>query len=256
MVRTACHIQPSRQNLLPSCAVSNSELHAGATQAVALRPEPVRRRGEPFFDHLVSSLYSSALVRRTLHRLIQGQYVEADRIQALRGWGGAQPHGNDRYQYSKEQAGDLSAVLPGAELLQPQQSLLYRIADAVVYPKRFGLRPDDCPTTAQIDDSEIQERLADGYFPYQPTLFDPDPKTPPKVVWLLFTGNHVESGPLVAYLALPGGCLPDRRVNWLGIEPLLADGDTEPDEEEAGSSQPSPVPPLPPQPNLALNLRP
>ena len=130
----------------------------------------------------------------------------------------------------------MSATLPGAELLQPQQSLLYRIADAVVYPKRFGLRPDDCPTTAQIDDSEIQERLADGYFPYQPTLFDPDPKTPPKVVWLLFTGNHVESGPLVAYLALPGGRLPDRRVNWLGIELLLADGDTGPDGEEGDGS--------------------
>lgn len=236
--------------------MSDFQLHAEATRTVAPRPEPVRRRGEPFFDQLVSGLYSPTSVRLTLHRLIQSQYVEADRIQGLRGWGGAQTHGNDRYQYSKEQAGELSAELPGAELLQPQQSLLYRIADAVVYPKRFGLRPDDCPTTAQIDDSEIQERLADGYFAHQPTLFDPDPKTPPKVVWLLFTGNHVESGPLVAYLALPGGCMPDRRVNWLGIEPLLANGSVGSGDAKTRSCQPPSAPSLPPQPSLALNLRP
>ena len=235
--------------------MSNFEQHVDPIRLVAPRPEPVRRRGEPFFHQLVGGLYSSALVRRTLHRLIQGQYGEADRIQGLRGWGGAQPHGNDRYQYSKEQASELSASLPGAELLQPQQSLLYRIADAVVYPKRFGLRPDDCPTTAQIDDSEIQERLADGHFVHQPTLFDPDPEKPSKVVWLLFTGNHVESGPLVAYLALPGGRLQGRRVNWLGIEPLLADGGAGPDGNETEGSQPPSVPSLPPQPNLTLNLR-
>ena len=236
--------------------MSNFELHVDPTRLVAPRPEPVRRRGEPFFNQLVGGLYSPTLVRRTLHRLIQGQYVEADRIQGLRGWGGAQPHGNDRYQYSKEQASELSAALPGAELLQPQQSLLYHIADAVIYPKRFGLRPDDCPTTAQIDDSEIQERLADGDFTHQPTLFDPDPRMPPKVVWLLFTGNHMESGPLVAYLALPRGRLPGRRVNWLGIEPLLADVGTGPDGDETEITQPPSVPSLPPQPNLVLNLRP
>lgn len=235
--------------------MSDFQLHTDATSRVAPRPEPVRRRGEPFFDQLVGGLYSPQLVRRTLHGLVQGQYVEADRIQGFRVWGGAQPHGNDRYQYSKEQARELSVALPGAELLQPQQSLLYRIAGALVYPKRFGLRRDDCPTTAQIDDSEIQERLADGYFMHEPTLFDPDPMTPPKVVWLLFTGNHVDSGPLVAYLALPGGRLPGRRVKWLGIEPLVTDGDTRPD-DEARNSQPPPIPSLPPQPNLALNLRP
>jgi len=184
--------------------VSNFELHVDPNRLVAPRPEPVRRRGEPFFNQLVGGLYSPALVRRTLHRLIQGQYVEADRIQGLRGWGGAQPHGNDRYQYSKEQASELSAALPGAELLQPQQSLLYHIADAVIYPKRFGLRPDDCPTTAQIDDSEIQERLADGHFTHQPTLFDPDPRTPPKVVWLLFTGNHMEGCVFLEGVTFPG----------------------------------------------------
>lgn len=235
--------------------MSDFELHADATPQVAPRPEPVRRRGEPFFDQLVSGVYSPTLVRRTLHGLVQDQYVEADRIQGLRGWGGAQPHGNDRYQYSKEQARELSAALPGAEFLQPRQSLLYRIAGALVYPKRFGLMPDDCPTSAQIDDSEIQERLADGYFMYEPTLFDPDPTTPLKVVWLLFTGNHVDSGPLVAYLALPGGRLPDRRVKWLGIESLLADEDTGPDNGVRNSKPPS-VPSLPSQPNLALNLRP
>ena len=235
--------------------MDNFELHADATPAVAPRPEPVRRRGEPFFNQLVSGLYSPMLVRRTLHMLVQDQYAEADRIQGLRGWGGAQPHGNDRYQYSKEQESDLSAALPGAELLRPQQSLLYRIANAVVYPKRFGVRPDDCPTTAQIDDSEIQERLADGHFVQHPTLFDPDPEIPPKVVWLLFTGNHLDSGPLVAYLALPGGRLPDRRVDWLGIEPLLADGDSGTDGDRlAGNSQPPAGPPLPPEPSLAINL--
>jgi hypothetical protein len=190
-----------------------------------------------------------------LHELIQDQYAEADRIHHLRGWGGAQPHGNDRYQYSKEQGGKLSATLPGAELLQPQHSLLYHIPNALVYLKRFGLRPDDCPTSTQISDSEIQERLADGHFDYQPTLFDPDPKTPPKVVWLLFTGNYLDSGPLVAYLALPGGRLPDRRIDWLGIEPLLNDGGIDPGEEESGGQSPT-APPVPPQPDLALNLRP
>lgn len=236
--------------------MSTFELPAGASPDVTARPEPVRRRGEPFFDDLVRFLYSPALVRRTLYELIHGQYVEANRIHALRGWGGAQPHGNDRYQYSKEQARELSVALPGAELLQPQQSLLYRIAGALVYPKRFGLGPDECPTTAEIDDSDIQERLAEGYFPYQPTLFDPHPEIAPKVVWLLFTGNHVEGGPLVAYLGLPGGRLPARRVNWLGIEPLLVDGAAEPRVDTAESSQPPHIPSLPPQPSLALNLRP
>jgi hypothetical protein len=237
--------------------VDNFELHAAATSAVVSRPEPVRRRGEPFFDGLVGGLYPPAMVRRTLHTLVQKQYAEADRIQGLRGWGGAQPHGNDRYQFSKEQASDLATALPGAEILQPQQSLLYRIANALVYPKRFGARPDDCPTTAQLEDSEIQERLADGRLEHQPTLFDPDPETPPKVVWLLFTGNHVDSGPLVAYLALPGGRLPGRRVNWLGIEPLLAGDDTGSDDDRiVGNGQPLSFPSLPPQPSLAINLLP
>ena len=66
----------------------------------------------------------------------------------------------------------------------------------------------------------------------------------------------MESGPLVAYLALPRGRLPGRRVNWLGIEPLLADGDTGPDGDETEITEPPSVPSLPPQPNLVLNLRP
>jgi hypothetical protein len=236
--------------------VDNLELRAAdANPAAPPRPEPVRRRGEPFFDQLVGGLYSPALVRLTLHQLVQDQYSEADRVHRLRGWGGAQPHGNDRYQYSKEQALDLSAALPGAEVLRPQGSLLYRIANAVVYPKRFGERPDDCPTTAQIEDSEIQRRLADGHFEHQPSLFDPDPDTPPTVVWLLFTGNHVDSGPLVAYLAVPGGRLPGGRVNWRGIEPLLSDGDVGPDDDQgAGDAQPPSLPPVPPEPSLSLNL--
>ena len=166
----------------------------------------VRRRGEPFFDQLVEDLYSPAIVRWTLHTLVQRQFIEAARIQGLRGWGGAQPQGNDRYQFSLEQAPVLAKALPGAELLRPSQSLLYKIANAVIYPMRYGSSAYDCPTSAQIDDmSYIQQELAAGTFQCQPTLFDSVPYQPPKVVWMLFTGNHIETGPLAAYLALPGG---------------------------------------------------
>ena len=179
------------------------------------RPEPVRRRGEPFFDDLVGSRYSPLLVRRTLHGMLVEQYQEADRVQTVRVWGGAQAVGNDRYLYGLEQAPRLNAALPGAEFLRPSGSLLYGIADAWVYPMRYGDTADDCPTSAQIDDeSQIQRMLAQGRFHDTPTLFDPDPATPRKVVWLLFTGNAVEGGPLAAYLALPGGRLPNRRVDW------------------------------------------
>ena len=147
-------------------------------------------------------------------------------------------------------------MLPGAEALRPSQSLLYRIADALIYPTRYGASADDCPTLAQIDEtSEIQARLAAGRFDGdQPTLFDPEPFTPRTVVWLLFTGNHVEAGPLSAYLALPGGPLPGGRVNWLRIEPLLT-GDVPPGDPGPASQVPN-IPTQPPEPSLILRLRP
>lgn len=219
------------------------------------RPEPVRRRGDPFFDQLVAGLYSPALVRRVLYQLVQDQYEEADRISGLRGWGGAQPHGNDRYQYSLEQEKALSRSLPGAELLRPKQSLLYRIADAVIYPMRYGTRETDCPTSACIDDaSGIQQELAGGRFYEHPTLFDPEPYTPPTVVWLLFTGNFVEGGPLASYLALPGGAHADGRLEWLRIEPLLT-GPALGGPEDPVRADPRPPLPLPPEPAPKLRLR-
>ena len=218
------------------------------------RPEPVRRRGDPFFDQLVAGLYSPAHVRRVLYQLVQEQYEEADRINVLRGWGGAQPHGNDRYQYSLEQERALSRLLPGAQLLRPKGSLLYRIADAVIYPARYGTGADDCPTSARFDDtSEIQQELAAGRFYEHPSLFDPDPYTPPTVVWLLFTGNFVESGPLASYVAEPGGALPDGRVNWLRIEPLLTGPSASGSAEEPVDDDPKP--PLSPEPRPQLRLR-
>jgi hypothetical protein len=232
--------------------VSNSEPSRQARQ-LAGRPEPVRHRGDPFFDQLVAGLYSPALVRRVLHQLVQEQYEEADRISDLRGWGGAQPHGNDRYQYSLEQGKVLSRLLPGAALLRPKGSLLYRIADAVIYPMRYGTGATDCPTSARIDDaSGIQQELAGGWFYEHPTLFDPDPRTPPTVVWLLFTGNFVEGGPLASYLAQPGGALPDGRVEWLRIEPLPAGPPSNSPEDPVREG---PKPALPPEPAPKLRLR-
>ena len=232
--------------------MTNSEPSRQARE-LAGRPEPVRHRGDPFFDQLVAGLYSPALVRRVLYQLVQEQYEEADRISGMRGWGGAQPHGNDRYQYSLEQEKVLSRLLPSAALLRPRGSLLYRIADAVIYPMRYGTDATDCPTSARIDDaSGIQQELAGGWFYEHPTLFDPDPCTPPTVVWLLFTGNFVEGGPLASYLAQPGGPLPDGRVEWLRIEPLLTG--------PASSSPENPVregpkPPQSPEPTPKLRLR-
>lgn len=231
--------------------MTNSEPSRQARELA--RPEPVRHRGDPFFDQLVAGLYSPALVRRVLYQLVQEQYEEADRISGMRGWGGAQPHGNDRYQYSLEQEKVLSRLLPSAALLRPRGSLLYRIADAVIYPMRYGTDATDCPTSARIDDaSGIQQELAGGWFYEHPTLFDPDPCTPPTVVWLLFTGNFVEGGPLASYLAQPGGPLPDGRVEWLRIEPLLTG--------PASSSPENPVregpkPPQSPEPTPKLRLR-
>jgi len=239
--------------------VSDFSPSTGSAPSGAPHREPVRRRGEPFFDQLVGARYSPELVRRTLHLLVQEQYHEAERISGVRGWGGAQPHGNDRYQYSLEQGRRLSSALAGAELLRPSQSVLYSIAGAVVYPMRYGRTAYDCPTSAQIDDtSEFQSELAAGHFYEQLSLFDPSPATPRVVVWLLFTGNHVEGGPLAAYLALPGGRLTERRVYWPAIEPLLSDvgGDgTEGLGPNAGSPS-LPFSPPPPEPSLKLQLRP
>jgi hypothetical protein len=238
--------------------VSDLDRSVGQFPARARRPEPVRRRGEPFFDQLVASTYSPQLVRRTLLLMLQEQYTEAARIHGLRGWGGAQTSGNDRYQYSLEQDRRLGAVLPGAQLLRPSQSLMYGIAGALVYPMRYGDTADECPTSAQINDvSQIQRVLADGRFYETPSLFDPDPATDRKVVWLLFTGNFLEGGPLSAYLVLPGGMLPERRVEWPRIEPLLDDSDVDgPEEPDWGSNTPkTPVQPLPPEPTLNLQLR-
>lgn len=180
---------------LVSCLVRDPKRLAGAVPGKPPRPEPLQRRGAPFFDKLVEGLYSPTQVRQALHQLLEEQYDEADRIAGIRGWGGAQPHGNDRYQYSLEQQRKLSNLLPGAEVLRPSQSLLYRIANALIYPTRYGSSSDDCPTLAQIDKSEIQARLADGRYDYDPpTLFDPVPATPRTVVWLMFTGNNVEGG--------------------------------------------------------------
>jgi hypothetical protein len=231
--------------------VTNSEPSRQARQ-LAGRPEPVRHRGDPFFDQLVAGLYSPALVRRVLYQLVQEQYEEADRISGMRGWGGAQPHGNDRYQYSLEQEKVLSRLLPGAGLLRPKGSLLYRIADAVIYPMRYGTGAADCPMSARIDDaSGIQQELAGGWFYEHPTLFDPDPRTPPTVVWLLFTGNFVEGGPLASYLAQPGGALPDGRVEWLRIEPLLT-GPASSSPEDPVREGPKPALPAEPMPKLRL----
>jgi hypothetical protein len=224
-----------------------------SSQPLAGRPEPVRRRGDPFFDQLVAGLYSPALVRRVLYQLVQEQYEEADRISEVRGWGGAQPHGNDRYQYSLEQEKMISRLLPGAGLVRPRGSLLYRIAAALIYPMRYGSSAVDCPTSAHIDDaSGIQQELAGGRFYDHPTLFDPDPHTPPTVIWLLFTGNFVEGGPLASYLALPGGALPDGRVEWRRIEPLLTGSASGSPEDPMRDD---PKPPLPPEPTPKLRLR-
>jgi hypothetical protein len=197
-------------------------------------------------------LYDPGDVRRTLYDLLRDQYAEADRIQGLRGWGGAQSHGNDRYQYSLEQERQLTARLPGAQLLRPSQSLLYHIADARVRPVHYGVHGDDCPTSTRPDpDSAVQAQLAMGSLYETPTLFDLEPERPSKVVWLLQTGNHVESGPLSAYVALPGGLLPDGRIDWTHIEPLLDERQPGPD-GSSGEAKPGPIAP---EPTLHLTLR-
>jgi hypothetical protein len=129
----------------------------------------------------------------------------------------------------------------------------------VIYPVHYGSSAYDCPTETRIDpNSDIQNRLADGIYHEAPTLFDPEPYAPPVVVWLLFTGNHVEGGPLSAYVALPGGHLSDNRVKWLRIEKLIktaGQGPEEPRSPHDGPTSQSPQPPLPPQPVLPLQLR-
>lgn len=223
------------------------------------RREPVRRLGDPFFDDLVAP-YQPRTVRRTLHELVRAQYAEADRISKLRGWGGAQPHGNDRYQYSLEQEQVLKKRLPGAEFRRPSGSLIYSIGRALVYPARYATDTAECPTLARIDeDSDIQLDFAEGRYYEPPTLFDPEPSTPQKVVWLLFTGNHVESGPLSAYVAMPSGTVSDRWIEWSAIEPLIEDDEG----DELMEQEPDPdslsTPPstqLPPEPPLPLSLRP
>lgn len=223
------------------------------------RPEPVRRLGDPFFDALVTP-YSPSVVRRTLYELVHAQYAEADRINKLRGWGGAQPHGNDRYQFSLEQAQILKKRLPGAEFQRPSGSLLYSIGHALVYPMRYATNASECPTSARIDEeSDIQLDLAEGRFYEPPTLFDPEPSTPRKVVWLLFTGNHVESGPLSAYVAMPSGTVSDRWIEWSAIEPLIEDdqGDELMEQEPDPDSLSTPLSTqLPPEPSLPISLRP
>ena len=220
------------------------------------RLEPIRRRGEPFFDQMVAGAYSPRHVRESLHHLIAEQYKEADRLSGLRGWGGAQPHGNDRYQFSLEQKRVLKRRLPGAQLLRPKQSLLYRIGSAVVYPMRYGSRKDDCPTTARIEDpSAIQRDLAGGRYHEPLTLFDVETDTPPVVVWLLFTGNSVEGGPLAAYLAIPGGYHSDGCIELPQIEELLP-GDAGPYASDAPVQEEPRLLALSPEPIPQLRLRP
>src|SRR4051794_33831773 len=73
-------------------------------------------------------------------------------------------------------------------------------------PMRYGAQGDDCPTAARPDpDSAIQAQLAMGSLYETPTLFDLEPERPSKIVWLLQTGDHAESGPLSAYVALQAG---------------------------------------------------
>jgi hypothetical protein len=221
------------------------------------RPEPVRRRGEPFFDQLVEALYPPDHVRTTLHQLVGDQYAEAERISQLRGWGGAQPHGNDRYQYSLEQGRALNRLLPGAQMLRPKGSLLYRIGNAAIYPMRYGTRADDCPTSARITEaSGIQKELASGLYSEQPTLFDLISEQPPMVVWLLFTGNSVEGGPLSAFVAIPGGAQPDGRIEWPQIEPLLGNYSGNGPHIPSLVLPQAPLPVIPPQPTPKLRLRP
>lgn len=229
----------------------------------APRPEPIRRIGPPFFDDLIAP-NSSRTVRRALYRLVAEQYQEADRISGLRGWGGAQPHGNDRYQYSLEQKKKLFEVVPAAEWLRPKRSLLYRIGGALIYPIRFGVLADDCPVRATFDGiSNIQAALASGESPYdEPTLFDPDPFEPPTVVWLLFSGNHVESGPLASYVGLPDGMLVNGRIEWKALEPLVTDDESEDPggPQAAVAPRPGPIDPtlpalLTPEPELNLTIR-
>lgn len=223
------------------------------------RSEPIRRLGDPFFDDLVAP-YLPRTVRRTLHELVRAQYAEADRISKLRGWGGAQPHGNDRYQYSLEQEKFLKGRLPGAEFRRPSGSLLYSIGHALVYPMRYATNASECPTSARIDeDSDIQLDFAEGRYYEPPTLFDPEPSTPRKVVWLLFTGNHVEGGPLSAYLAMPSGTVSDRWIEWSAIELLIGDeqGDELIDQVPDPDNLPTlPSTQLPPEPPLPMSLRP
>ena len=233
------------------------ERRVSATPSKASHP-PVRRRGAPFFDALVDAIYDPASVRSALHQLVTEQYGEAERISGLRQWGGAQPYGNDRYQYSLEQQRRLSELIPGADLRRPSQSLLYRVGRAVIYPMRYGYSADDCPTDAKIDGtSDIQNRLAAGLYDETPTLFDPTPGEPLVVVWLLFTGNHVEGGPLSAYVALPGGRLADGRIHWPNIEELLANGGSGPPGAPGGQNPDDQEPdvPLPPEPALSMALR-
>lgn len=186
------------------------------------RPQPITRIGEPFLDDLLAP-HDPLTTRRTIHDLVRDQYREADRIQKLRGWGGAQPHGNDRYQYSLEQAAQLRARIPGSDVLRPRNSLFYLIGQAAIYPIRYGKHADDCPTKLSLSDSEIQVEVSEGIFNQQLNLYSAS-SGKATVVVLMFAGNHIEGGPLAMYVGIPDGMKRDGRVNWMGLEPLLHGG--------------------------------
>lgn len=218
-------------------------------------PEPIRSFGAPFFDDLVSHLYDPMVVRRALYTLVNEQHDEAQRIDTIRGWGSSRSYGVDRYEYGKEQDLRLKQLLPGAEMRRPNQSLMYAVGNALIYPKHYGHHAGDCPTRAYADArSFVQSQLASGQYFYTPSLFEEDEGTP-TVVWLLTTGNRVEGGPLTSYLGLPAGRSETGLISWRSLEPLLPSthgGSEDPD----SVAVPPPSPVQPPEPTLTLRLRP
>jgi hypothetical protein len=218
---------------------------------------PVRRFGTAFFDDLVRPHHPPQKVRRGIFTLLSEQYKEASRISTVRGWGGAQPYGNDRYRYSRHQASRITQLIPGAHLTMIHNAVTIQLGQITLYPIHWGETAAQCPTSVKIDlDKGVRVKFVTGALPRRrdPSLFDEVVPQDPEMVWVIFTGNHIEGGPLSSYVAKSKGYLPDGRLALIAIEPLL-DSDTLNSPHDPTIYTPLPPPVQPKEPEIRLSLR-
>jgi hypothetical protein len=220
--------------------------------------QPVRQYGPPFFDDLVRPYHDPQRVRRGLFTLLEEQYREAGRIRDVRGWGGAQPPGNDRYQFSRHQDSRIKQLIPGAHIALIRNAVTIQLGPVTLYPIHSGATAAQCPTSVKVksNDKGVWSKFATGALPRRPhpTLFDESPPQKPEMVWVIFTGNHVDGGPLSSYVAKSKGYLADGRLALEAIEPLLKnDDDGLPYDHDSRVPVPSTVQTK--EPAISLSLR-